>query len=65
MKFFKRTIRDVELDEATVLVRADYNVPLVNGKISDDLRIRARVPTLSYLLEHGCKVVIISHLGLP
>lgn len=65
MKFFKRTIRDVELDGATVLVRADYNVPLVNGKISDDLRIRASVPTLSYLLERGCKVVIISHLGRP
>lgn len=66
MSFFKETIRSVPLDRETVLVRADYNVPLdSNGKISDDLRIRASVPTLQYLLAHGCKVVIMSHLGRP
>lgn len=49
-----------------MLVRADYNVPLdKKGKISDDLRIRASLPTLNYLIEHGCKVVIVSHLGRP
>jgi phosphoglycerate kinase len=64
--FFKLTIRDVPLDHQTVLVRADYNVPLnAKGQIDDDLRIRASLPTISYLLDHGCKVVIIAHLGRP
>jgi phosphoglycerate kinase len=66
MKFFKKTLRDVPLDGKTVLVRADYNVPLdKKGAIRDDLRIRASIPTLTYLLERGCKVVIVSHLGRP
>ena len=66
MTFFKKTIRDIPLTGKTVLVRADYNVPLTpDGKISDDLRIRASLPTLTYLLDHGCKVVIMSHLGRP
>ena len=64
--FFKLTIRDVPIDHKVVLVRADYNVPLnKQGEISDDLRIRASLPTLEYLLEHHCKVVVMSHLGRP
>src|ERR1700712_1753923 len=66
MTFFKRTIKDVPIDNKTVLVRADYNVPQSgDGAISDDLRIRASLPTLEYLLDHHDKVVIMSHLGRP
>jgi phosphoglycerate kinase len=66
MGFFKLTIRDVPLDNQVVLVRADYNVPLnSDGKISDDLRIKASLPTLQYLHDHNCKIVIMSHLGRP
>lgn len=66
--FFKQTIRDLptQLHGQVVLVRADYNVPLEkDGSISDDLRIKASVPTLRYLLKHGAKIVIMSHLGRP
>ena len=66
MSFFKRTIRDVPIDAKTVLVRADYNVPQTkSGAISDDLRIKASLPTLEYLLDNHAKVVIMSHLGRP
>jgi len=63
--FYKRTMQGVPLDGKTVLVRADYNVPLENGAIKDDYRIRSSVPTMKALLARGCKVVIMSHLGRP
>ncbi len=66
MSFFKLTIRDVPLENQIVLVRADYNVPLnKKGEIDNDLRIRASLPTIQYLLDHHCKVVVMSHLGRP
>ncbi len=66
MSFFKRTVKDVSLDRKVVLVRADYNVPLnKDGTISDDLRIKASLPTLQYLIARGAKVVVMSHLGRP
>lgn len=66
MAFFKKTINSVLLQGETVLLRADYNVPLnKDGTIADDLRIRASLPTIQKLLQDNCKVVIISHLGRP
>ena len=61
-----RTVRDFDFNGKTVLVRVDYNVPLDNGVVTDDLRVRASVPTIQYLRENGAKkIVLISHLGRP
>jgi phosphoglycerate kinase len=63
----KKTIRDIDVAGKTVLVRVDYNVPFHPGttEISDDSRIRASIPTLEYLLEKNCKVVVCSHFWRP
>ncbi len=61
----KKTIRDVDVAGRRVFVRVDYNVPLDGGRITDDRRITATVPTISYLREHGAAVVLASHLGRP
>lgn len=66
MALKKLTIRDVPLDNHTVLMRADFDVPRDSlGLVSDDIQIRASLPTINHLLDRGCKVVIISHASSP
>ncbi|HQP58689.1 MAG TPA: phosphoglycerate kinase, partial [Petrotogaceae bacterium] len=59
------TVRDIDLTSKKIIMRVDFNVPVKNGKITDDTRITAALPTIKYAIDHNAKVILLSHLGRP
>ena len=61
----KKTIRDIDVFDKKVLLRADFNVPIKEGIITDDNRIKEELPTINFLLDKGASIILMSHLGRP
>lgn len=65
MNYHKQSVTDIEVTGKRILCRCDFNVPMQDGRITSEKRILAAMPTIRYLVEHGAKLILCSHMGKP